>query len=88
MRRTKLEIINDLLLAIQERGGTIRPTHLMYRGNLSNKLLHEYIEELSQKGMIEKTETGTGFVVKLLDQGYKFLEQYKKMKEFQETFGL
>ena len=45
-RRSRLELIFDILLAIQNKGGTIKPTHLMYKSNLSHKLLNNYIEEL------------------------------------------
>jgi predicted transcriptional regulator len=86
-KRTKLEIINDLLVAIQEKGGQIKPTHLMYRANLSNKLLHEYLDELSDKGMLERVTTSST-IIKITDKGYEFITQFKKMREFQAAFGL
>ena len=52
-RRSRLELIFDILLAIQNKGGEIKPTHLMYKSNLSHKLLNAYLEELINKEMVE-----------------------------------
>ena len=51
-RRSRLELIFDILLAIQNKGGRIKPTHLMYKSNLSHKLLNSYLDELIGKEMI------------------------------------
>ena len=51
-RRSRLELVFDILLAIQNKGGTIKPTHLMYKSNLSHKLLNNYLEELIQKELV------------------------------------
>ena len=51
-RRSRLELIFDILLAIQNKGGKIKPTHLMYKSNLSHKLLNSYLEELIGKNLI------------------------------------
>ncbi len=87
-RRTKLELISDILRAIRERGGRIKPTHLLYKSNLSHKLLIMYVEELSKKGMIEEVYEGEQKLISLKDKGYHFLTEYQKMMEFTETFGL
>ncbi|MBI2112675.1 hypothetical protein HYT52_04025, partial [Candidatus Woesearchaeota archaeon] len=47
-----MELIFDILLAIQNKGGRIKPTHLMYKSNLSHKLLNSYLEELIQKELV------------------------------------
>ena len=85
-RRSKLEIIYDILKAIEEKGGAIKPTHLLYKSNLSHVKMKEYITELSGKEML--TETADPKVYVLTDTGRKFIVQYKQMKEFSESFGL
>ena len=55
-RRSRLELIFDILLAIQNRGGQIKPTHLMYKSNLSHKLLNSYLDELIQKELVKVEE--------------------------------
>jgi predicted transcriptional regulator len=90
-RRTRIDIISDILVAIQNKGGRIKPTHLLYKANLSYQLLSEYLEELQGKEFIREEMVGKKQVKKeiiLTEKGYGFLDQYNKMKEFQESFGL
>ena len=58
-RRSRLELIYDILLAIQNKGGTIKPTHLMYKSNLSHKLLNHYLEELLGKELVAVAQKNT-----------------------------
>jgi predicted transcriptional regulator len=88
-RRTKIDIINDMLLSIQGKGGKIKPTHLMYKANLSHKSLNEYIDELITKQLIQEVnERGHNRYLVLTDKGFEFISQFRRMKEFQESFGL
>lgn len=86
-RRTKLDVIHDILVVMQVNGGSTRPTPLMYKANLSSKLLESYLLELKSKGMIEIKEHGHR-TVSLTESGYDFITRYKMMKEFQDAFGL
>ena len=88
-RRTKMDIINDMLHSIQNKGGRIKPTHLMYKANLSHKLLNTYLDELVGKEMIGKVDgkVGNQYII-IKDKGVEFLNHFRKMKEFQDTFGL
>mgnify|MGYP003980044547 CR=1 FL=1 len=88
MRRTKIDIMNDMLTAIQNKGGKIKPTHMMYKANLSHKLLSKYIAEFTEKDLI-----GTEMVKKqkyyvLTDKGIEFINHYRKMKEFKDLFDV
>ncbi len=93
-RRSRLELIFDILLAIQNKGGRIKPTHLMYKSNLSHKLLNTYLEELIGKELVEideefqrKRKTSTKMVV-ITDKGLGFLAEFRRMREFTDAFGL
>ncbi len=93
-RRSRLELIFDILLAIQNKGGTIKPTHLMYKSNLSHKLLNHYLEELVGKELVvieeeqhRKRKSPTKTVV-ITEKGLGFLAEFRRMREFTDAFGL
>ncbi len=92
-RRSRLELVFDILQAIQVKGGKIKPTHLMYKSNLSHKLLSSYMDELITKGMIEIAENEgkkkkISKMVCITEKGFNFLAEFRKMREFTEAFGL
>jgi len=87
-RRTKLEIVNDMLRAIQEKGGRIKPTHLLYKSNLSHNRMNSYLDYLKNKELIEENTVKNKKVFQLTDKGFSFLENYKKVREFSDAFGI
>ena len=87
-RRGKLEIIADILRSIQNKEGRIKPTHLLYKSNLSHAKLKEYTEMLLEKGMIEEKEVKGRKMISMKEQGHKFLLEFDRIKEFSDSFGL
>jgi len=88
MKRSKIDIVYDMLKAIEEKGGKIIPTHLLYKSNLSHQRMKLYLEELKQKNLlVEMHQKGKTFF-ELTDAGRKFIQDYRKMKEFTQAFGL
>jgi len=87
-RRGRLEIIADILRSIQNKGGKIKPTHLLYKSNLSHAKLKEYMEMLLEKGMVEEKEVSGRKMIFMKDQGNKFLLEFGRIKEFSDSFGL
>lgn len=87
-RRDRMDIINDILIAIQRKGGKIKPTHLLYKSNLSHEGMKKYVEELKQNMMVieEKEKKNKYFLI--TDKGLKFLQDYKKIKNFTDSFGI
>ena len=77
-----------MLIAIIRLGGTIKPTHLMYKSNLSHALMKEYLAELIEKELIKEASKGGRKVFEISDKGRDFTLQYRKMQEFRDTFGL
>jgi len=88
MRRTKIEIINDILGAIQQKGGKIKPTHLLYKSNLSYKKMLEYVNELITKEMVKEDAFKGKKVYTITDKGISYIQEFKKIKEFSDSFGL
>lgn len=94
VRRSRLELVFDILLAIQEKGGEIKPTHLMYKSNLSHKLLQRYVDELVEKEFIRieeiimKKRKQPAKKVFITDKGLGFLSEFRRMREFTDSFGL
>jgi len=93
-RRSRLELIFDILLAIQNKGGTIKPTHLMYKSNLSHKLLNNYLDELVGKELVKveeiitKKKDKSNKTVVITDKGLSFLAEFRRMRQFTDAFGL
>ncbi len=87
-KRTRIDIIGDMLSSITNKGGIIKPTHLMYKSNLSHTQMQSYLEELISKEFIEKKKRGSHDYLVITDKGHEFLQKLKEMKEFEKAFGL
>ncbi len=87
-KRERLQVICDILRAIQARDGRIKPTHILYKANLSSQMLNEYLKELIDGGFVVETEQKKSKTYSLTNKGYQYIAEYKKVTEFMETFGL
>jgi predicted transcriptional regulator len=87
-RRTKIEIVFDLLSLMQKKGGKVKPTHALYGGNLSYDRLKLYVEEMQRKGLIIVTQEKKRTFYEITEQGHHFVSEYKKVKELTDAFGL
>ena len=87
-KRTRIDIITDMLASIQNKGGKIKPTHLMYKSNMSHTQMNSYLEELLGKEFISKVKKDKYDYIIITDKGHEFLIKLKEIKEFEETFGL
>ena len=76
VKRSKLDIYNALLRAIDSYGGSGRITHLSYASNTPLDRTRRYLQFLASKGLLreDKTEDSTDYV--MTPRGYEFLRAY------------
>ena len=77
-----------MLGIIQGKGGEIKPTHLMYKANLSHKQMNLYLDELIKNGLVNKIIGEEKFVIGITKKGRDFVMKGVQMREFEKTFGL
>lgn len=87
-KRNKLEVIKDILEVIRAKSGKIKPTHILYKSNLSHYMMEEYMTELMQKGFIKEIKTEKSRTYSITEKGLQYLERYKLIEDFANSFGL
>jgi predicted transcriptional regulator len=88
-KRERVELIHDILETVQNHGGKIKPTHLLYKANLSYSALQRYVEGLISSGLLIEQELQQGSrLYALTDRGKAFLDQYAKFRTLSDSFGI
>lgn len=87
-KRDRLQVIHDILGVIRDKGDRIKPTHILYKSNLSHQMMQIYLNELIGKEFIIEKITDKGKTYTLTDKGYNYLREYRKITEFVQTFDL
>lgn len=78
-RRSKVEVYCDVLYAVGS--GAEKPTHIMYKSNLSYNVLGEYIEKLSKKGLMVSEESNGKKRYHLSERGFGVLKQFLILRQ-------
>jgi predicted transcriptional regulator len=79
VRRSRLETYGDILYAVSI--GANKPTHIMYKANLSWVVMKEYLKSLEQFGLITSTESNGNRIYQLSDAGFKVLKNFLEVKD-------
>jgi predicted transcriptional regulator len=87
-RRSKMQVIADILRVIENEGGVTMPTHILYKANLSHKLLKDHLNTLIQKGFVEVAIEKDRTLYKITEGGKKFLNEFRKIEKLAQVFGL
>jgi predicted transcriptional regulator len=79
-RRSKMEMYLDILRAIGS--GAEKPTHIMYKANLSWVVMRGFLENLKVQGLVvESVEDGRS-TLHLSNRGYELLNQFLVVREY------
>jgi len=88
-KRSRLEVIFDILSVINSSHNSIKPTPLLRKSNLSSGGFSTYYNELIAKGFIKEIRDNKGKVyLTLTDKGFKYLEKYRLISGFIDEFEL
>ncbi len=87
-KRTRIDIIGDMLASILDKGGEIKPTHLMYKSNMSHTQMKSYLDDLTAKEFVKKIKKGSYEYIVITDKGNEFVQKLREIKEFEKAFGL
>lgn len=87
-KRNRFEIIRDILLVIRSKNGKIKPTHILYKSNLSHQMMEDYLNDLIKKQFIVQHITDSGKTYSITEKGINYLNKYALISDFTETFGL
>lgn len=92
-KRSRTDLIADILKIIQDKKAGIKPTHLMYKANLSHSTMKLHLENLKKGRLIDEIEIEEKKgrkkkLIKITRKGIDFSINYQKMKEFEKTFGI
>ncbi len=86
-RRSRLEIMVDILEAIS-RGGGARATWIMYEANMPYDRLKRYLSELLEKGLVRRVESGGESRYYITDKGLELVREYRRIKRLAEALGI
>ena len=77
--RVSLEIVCDILNFVKNEPHGAKPTHILYKANLSPKLLKKYLTLLIDDRLIEKSERSNRIFYKLTKKGFEFLRRAESL---------
>lgn len=73
-----MEIMCEILEVVST--GVERPTHIIYRANISWKVLNVFLKLLLKNNLLQKQNDGKRTVYKVTDKGFLVLNLYRDLK--------
>ena len=84
MRRTRFEIIGEILSLAANGAGGAAKTSIVYRANLNFNVVNRYLDLLSKEGLVS-IRKGTAVRYRITEKGRMFLDAYKNLKSIAEN---
>ncbi|HKW03879.1 MAG TPA: winged helix-turn-helix domain-containing protein [Nitrososphaerales archaeon] len=78
-RRSRMEVEIDIMQAISDGAG--RPTHIMYRSNLSWSVMQSFIRSMESQGLLVMRLAEGRKSYALTEKGQRVLETYHSVKK-------
>lgn len=86
-RRSKLETCFAIIEVVAK--GVEKPTHIMYKANLSWSVMQDYVKSLERQGLITSVGADGRRAYHLTPKGFDLLGKYLEIKEdIKNTEGL
>ena len=79
-RRSKMEMYLDILRAIGS--GAEKPTHVMYKANLSWVVMRGFLENLKSQALVEESVIDGRSTLHLTNRGFELLNQFLLVREY------
>ncbi len=74
-----METFCDILRAIGS--GAEKPTHIMYKANLSWTVMQSYIRTLESQGLVMSVDSEGKRIYRLSEKGFQVLKQFLTIRE-------
>ena len=86
--RERLEITQDILTIIRNTPGGAKPTHILFKANLSPALLNRYLGVLLQDGLIGREEMRSRCLYTCTEKGNRLLDLLKSVDRMTNIINL
>ena len=80
-----MEMYLDILRAIGS--GAEKPTHVMYKANLSWVVMRGFLENLKAQGLVEESQVEGRSSLHLSNRGFELLNQFLLVREYFVNIG-
>jgi predicted transcriptional regulator len=87
-RRTKADILFDILRIVQQNQGKAKTTRILYGANLSYARLKKHVDYLIQNNFLDKIQSNDAVYFAITERGLQFIQEFRKVKRFSEAFGI
>jgi predicted transcriptional regulator len=86
--RARIEIVYDVLLFVRNEISGAKPTHILYKANLSPRLLNRYLRVLVDDGLIKRVKIENKIKYKITKKGMNFIKILKKLDKMTRIVNL